>query len=282
VWLAEHADGTRRVLKFPPIEAQQDEMRRDAFIREAWQASRVASNDFVQAEIPTSGPLRYYTMEFVEAPTLHDMLARTTLGVEDTIALGRFLLRAGQELLGHEIAHGDIKPENILVDRRGGGPCFKLLDLGSAAEIFAVTTRAGTASYLAPERFQGGALSERTEIFAIGVTLYRALTRTFPYGEIERYQTPQFDTVTRSLTRVNSSVPPWLEAVIMRALAADSDRRYQHFSEMLYDLEHPNEVQPFYRKDAPLLERNPLLFYQLLCVVLAGLSALLAWRLYLK
>lgn len=281
VWLAQKADGTKHVLKFPPLEARQEEMRRDAFIREAWQASRVDSDDFVRAAIPSSGTLRYYTMEFVEAPTLHDALATTALAVEDTIILGRFLLRAGQALLRHEIAHGDIKPENILTERGApGGTRFKLLDLGSAAEIFSVTTRAGTASYLAPERFQGAALSERTEIFAIGVTLYRALTRSFPYGEIERFQTPRFDTTPKRVTRLNASVPPWLEAIIMRAIAPEPDSRYQHFSEMAYDLEHPQSVEPFYRKDAPLLERNPLLFYKLLSASLALLAAALALHLY--
>jgi serine/threonine protein phosphatase PrpC len=279
VWLAERADGTRRVLKFFPLETRDDEIRRDAFIREAWQASRVSSDDFVRAEIPTEGSLRYYSMEYVEAPTLHELLGKAALGVEEVIALGTCLLRATQELLRHEIAHGDIKPENILVERGAAAPRFKLLDLGSAAEIFSVTSRAGTASYLAPERFQGSALSERTEIFAIGVTLYRALSRAFPYGEIERYQTPRFEATPRRLTRINPSVPPWLDAVIMRAIAPEPERRYQHFSEMAYELEHPDQVQPYYRKDAPLLERNPLLFYKLLCAALGVLCAVLAWRL---
>ena len=58
-------------------------------------------------------------------------------------------------------------------------------------EFFSVTSRAGTASYLAPERFQEAPISERTEIFAIGVTLFEALTQAFPFGEIERFQTPR-------------------------------------------------------------------------------------------
>ena len=103
------------------------------------------------------------------------------LAVEDACELAQFLLRTGQFLVRHDLAHGDIKPENILVLRDAADATqFRLLDLGSAAELFSVTSRAGTASYLAPERFRGGALSERTEIFAIGVTLYEALTGTYP------------------------------------------------------------------------------------------------------
>ena len=147
-----------------------------------------------------------------------------------------------------------------------------------AAPIFSVRTRAGTPTYLAPERFTGAAISERTEIFAIGVTLYRALTGQFPYGEIERFQTPRFDATTRAVSRLNTTVPAWLDSVIRRAVEADAERRYGHFSEMAYDLEHPRTVAAYHRKDAPLLERNPLLFYKVLCVVLLVVNVgLLAW-----
>lgn len=281
VWEARHDDGTRLVAKFPPLEAREDETRRDAFIREAWQASRIESPDFVRATIPSAGSLRCYTMEFVEAPTLREVLQTAVLPVEEALALAAFLLRCGQTLLVHDIVHGDIKPENILVIRPpGGAPVrFKLLDLGSAGEVFSNTTRAGTPSYLAPERFHGAAAAERTEVFAIGVTLYEALTGTLPFGEIERFQTPRFDHAPRPPTRIKPTIPAWLESVVLRALSTDPDRRHQAYSEMLFELDHPAQVEPFYRKDAPLLERNPLLFYKLLCLVLVLLNTFLIWRL---
>jgi serine/threonine protein kinase len=145
---------------------------------------------------------------------------------------------------------------------------FRLLDLGSAAELFSVTSRAGTPSYLAPERFRGGALSERTEIFAIAVTLYESLSGTYPYGEIERVQTPRFEKPPRRLVRLNPAVPPWLDFIILRAIDPEPERRYQNFSEMAYELANPARVGPHHRKDASLLERNPLRFYK-------GLSAAL-------
>ena len=54
----------------------------------------------------------------------------------------------------------------------------------------------------------------------------------------------------------------------MRAVAAEPSNRYQNFSEMAYDLEHPDKVLPYHRQDAPLIERNPLRFYQGLSLVL--------------
>jgi serine/threonine protein kinase len=145
--------------------------------------------------------------------------------------------------------------------RAEGGMELKLIDLGSVVEVFSFQGRAGTPSYLAPERFTGAPMTERTEIFALGVTLYEALTGRLPYGEVEPFQRPAF-TALRSLTALNPHVPPWLEAIISRALAVDVERRYEGYSEMRFELENPAKVRPFHRPGAPLIERNPLLFYK--------------------
>ncbi|MDF3055983.1 MAG: serine/threonine protein phosphatase [Rariglobus sp.] len=277
VWLARRDDGVDHVLKFPPLEALTDEVRADAFIRELWRATRIDSPDFARALTSNEGSLRYYAMEFVDAPTLRETLKKQPLRAEDTADLGRFLLRAGQFLLSRDLVHGDLKPDNVLV-LGDAPPRFQLIDFGSTAEVFSVTSRAGTPSYLAPERFHGAALSERTEIFSIGVTLYEALTRLYPYGEIERFQTPRFDHPPKRPTRLNPAIPLWLETIILRAITPDPAHRYQHFSEMAYDLDHPETVTAFTRRDASLLERDPLQFYKylsfvlfLIVVVLAGL-----------
>ena len=282
VWLANDRAGERLVLKFPPRDAAETEALRDAFVRECWNATRLASADFVRAWAPTEGPLRFYAMEYVDAPTLREVLRAGVLGVEETRELARFLVRAAQTLLRHDLAHGDIKPENVLVLRgagASGGVAFKLLDFGSAAELFAVTSRAGTPSYLAPERFRGAAVAEQTEIFAIGVTLYEALTGAYPYGEIERFQTPRFEATPKRITNLNAAVPAWLESVVLRAIELDRERRYQAFSELAFELENPEKVAPYHRKDAPLLERNPVRFYQWLCVVLVAVIVGLLWKL---
>ncbi len=262
VWLARSEDDRLRVLKFPPVDAFDDELRRDGFVREMWNVTRVDSPDFIHAQIPVEGSLRYYTMDYVEAPTLRDVLKKNPLAVEETILLAKTLLRAAQFLLSRNLAHGDLKPDNILLVADSPAPKFILLDLGSAAEIFSVTNRAGTPSYLAPERFRGSALSERTEIFSIGVILYEVLTRIYPYGEIERFQTPSFERTPRRPSQLNAAIPLWLEAITLKAIAAKADDRYQNFSELVFDLDHPSEVAAYIRRDAPLLERNPLLFYK--------------------
>jgi serine/threonine protein kinase len=168
-----------------------------------------------------------------------------------------------------------LKPENILVLREENSVRFKLIDLGSVAEVFSQQGRAGTPSYLAPERFDGAAMTERTEIFAVGAVLYEALTGKLPHGEVEPFQKPTFGSV-RAVTTLNHHVPPWLEAIVMRATVADPERRQQTYSEILFELENPAKVEPFFRAGTPLLERNPLLFYKIGFFVMLAVALVLA------
>ncbi len=274
VWLARRlADDARRVLKFAPSDARHDERLRSLFCSEIARAQHLASPFFPSSEVPPGDPLCCYSLEYIEAPTLRECLKERPLVAEEVIALGRFLAAAAQFLLAHDLVHGDVKPENILVRRRGSAAEFVLLDFGSVAPLFAPPSRAGTASYIAPERFHGAPHSERTELYGIGVTLFEAATRAYPYGEIERFQNPRFNQPRRP-TRLNAALPDWLEAVLLRSITADPTRRYQHYSQLMFDLEHPDKVEPFFAPDTPLLERNPLLFWQLLAALLAALNLL--------
>lgn len=273
VWLAAR-EGRRWTLKFAPLEARDDDTILERFVKEAWNASRIEGEQFVAAFAPERATVRFYVQEFIEAPSLKTLLSSRRLAVDEGVRLGRFLCAAGANLLAFDLVHGDLKPENILAVADYDRVTFKLVDLGSSAEVFSVTTRAGTSSYLAPERFHGAPISERTEIFAIGVTLYEALTRKFPFGEVERFQTPVFHPPKRP-SALNANVPAWLDHVILRALSIDPERRYQHYSELAFDLAHPERVEPFYQADAPLLERDPLAFYR------TGFWLLLTATLYL-
>ena len=274
VWLARRlSDGTRRVLKFAPGDARHDERLRALFSSEIAQARRLHSKFFPAVEIPPGDPVSCYSLEYIEAPTLRECLASQPLVTEEVIALGRFLTAAAQFLLAHDLVHGDLKPENILVVRRGVAAEFLLLDFGSVAPLFAPPSRAGTPSYIAPERFTGAPHSERTEVYGIGVTLFEAATRAYPYGEIERFQNPRF-AAPRRPARLNPTVPDWLEAALLHAVAVEPAHRYQNYSQLAFDLTHPSEVEPYFAPDAPLLERNPLLVWQLFAAVLAALNLL--------
>ncbi|WP_201352179.1 bifunctional protein-serine/threonine kinase/phosphatase [Hydrogenimonas urashimensis] len=273
-WLAEKK-GVNYVMKFPPVEAAEDEKLLDLFVREAWNASRLKAGFFPKAVIPRNRTVRYYVMAYEEGLTLKEYIRRRPLPVEEAIQLGKFLLQACQYLLKFDLVHGDIKPENIIVTERRGKRLFKLVDFGSIVEIFSIASRAGTPSYLAPERFRGDPISEQSEIFAIGVTLYEALTGKFPYGEIEPFQTPVFGK-PKPLRHFNKTVPAWLESVVMRAIEKERQRRYEVYSEMLWESTHPDKVKPYYPPDISLFEKDPAKVYRILFVVSLFLNIVLS------
>ena len=261
VWLVKK-DAERHVVKFIPQEAETDDsdVLMARFSREAWNASRLHGEFFVPSRKPESGNPYYYVMDYIDAPSLKFLLKTRKLSVDEALELGKFLCRAGQFLLGHELVHGDIKPDNLLVFREGDDISFKLLDLGLASPVFTEASTSGTPSYLAPERFKGAFLTERTEIFSIGATLYESLAGRPPFGAIERFQVPHHGESPR-LGKLNPNVPSWLECVIFKCLSLKQERRYQCYSELLFALNHPKEA-PWDVLGGPLLDRNPLRFYR--------------------
>lgn len=277
VWLAEK-EGRRVVMKFVPAEAESDDdgLIRARFYREAANASRFKDEYFVPASLPENGLGDYYLMDYLEAPSLRFFLKTRRLTVEEAVDLGVFLAKACQRLLRNELIHGDLKPENILIQATSSGATFKLLDLGIAAPVFTDSGTAGTASYLAPERFTGAVVTERTEIYAIGATLYEMLTGRMPQGAIERFQKPRFGAIRRP-SHWNPNVPGWMDAVIMKCLNLDPAHRFQHYSELEFALNHPKAALAGAFVSEPLLTRNPLRFYQIgfwICFLLSLLLLL--------
>lgn len=258
------------VMKFPMAD---DEQSLDEFVREAWTVKQITHKAFGHAWVPETRSMRYYMMELIEGVNLTEYLKNRPISIDSAIALGKFLHRAEAHLLHLGLVHGDIKPENIIVTKKESeaGVDFKMVDFGSIVEIFSTNSRAGTPSYLAPERFSGGVINESTEIFSIGSTLYWALTGKLPYGEIEPFQTPTFKTPKRPV-KLNSNIPLWLDSIIMRSIAADPSQRYRHYSEFFYELKAPEKVKPFFSKETPLIERSPLMFYKIGFFILLALE----------
>jgi len=270
-WLCENK-GVKYVIKFAPYEALEDEVMLDLFVKEVWTAKRLKAGFFPKAVIPKKRTHRYYVMNYIPGVSLKEAIAKKPLSVDMGVELGRFLLKMSQYLMKHNLVHGDIKPENIIVTERRGKQVFKMVDFGSITEAYSNVTRAGTPSYLAPERFAQAPISEHTEVYAIGVTLYEALTGKFPFGEIEPFQTPNFDKLPKRPTTLNPKIPAWLESVILRAVETDPDKRYHNYSEMLYELEHPDRVKPYFDKRASFIERHEKTVYKVGFIVMFVLN----------
>lgn len=272
-WLCEK-NGKKYVLKFAPKEAINDDAILDLFVKEAWNSKRLKAGFFPKAVIPKKRSYRYYVQEVIAGVDLKTHLKKRNLHIDEALVLAKTLLKMSEYLLKFDLVHGDIKPENIMVTQRDGKNIFKVIDFGSMTEVYSLNSRAGTPSYLAPQRFEGKSINESSELFAIGVTLYESLTGKFPYGEIEPFQTPVFKQ-PKSPKLHNNNIPLWLESIILRAISIDDDIRYKNYSNMHYEVDNSDKVKPFFNANASLMEKNPIMVYKVGFYLMLIINAIL-------
>lgn len=260
------------ILKFPhPRVADDDEYRR-AFLREAWVAGQVQSPYVADVvELPPGRRTRLYSvMPYYQGELLEQRLKRAPVSLAEGVDIGIKLAKAVYTLNRVRIIHRDIKPENVML--RDGG--LKLLDLGVARlpglDGDSPSGVPGTPSYMAPELYSGAGGDERSDVYALGVTLYRMFSGGhYPYGEIEPFMRPRFTRRT-PLARYRPDLPAWLEDVVAKATAVEADQRYADAMELAFALENgmARGAQVVARRRS-LYERNPLRFWQVIAALLA-------------
>ncbi|MEW6683636.1 MAG: protein kinase [Nitrospirota bacterium] len=269
------------VLKFPHPRVAGEAAARRAFIREGWIASRVRSPWLANAiDLPPGRQTRLYSVTpYYRGITLEQRLAAGPMTVEEGVRIGVELAKAVYALNRRQIIHRDVKPDNVMVCEGGG---VKLFDLGAARLPGVPASESdvipGTPSYMAPELLDGFAGDERSDVYALGVTLHRLFTGRYPYGEIEAFSRPRFHR-RASPAQLRPDLPAWLDALLLRATAATADDRHQDAMELAFELEQGLAQGPVSkRRPRSLYERNPLLFWQITAslLALALLAALLS------
>ena len=275
------------VLKFPKPLAGADALLRQAMLRESWIAARVRSPWVGEVlELTTERKSGLYTvMPYYPGETLETWLTRSSkVTLAGGIDLALKLAKGVAALHRAGIIHRDIKPDNVIVqpstDHQGAG--LKLIDLGVArlpnSDDFPEQHAPGTPSYMAPELFTGAPGDERSDQFALGVTIYRMFCGRYPYGEIEPFSHPRFRRPTSLLTH-RPDLPAWLDQCLARAVAIDPQQRFEDVLELIFELEHGAiRGAPVNLRRPPLYERNPVRFWQVVAALLAlGLFACL-WQ----
>jgi serine/threonine protein phosphatase PrpC len=269
----DEVEGGDVVLKFPKPRATDDGELRAAFAREAWAGARVHSPGLGQIiELPPGRQSCVYTiMPLYVGELLETRLTRPpSLGLEQGRNITIRLARAVATLHRDGVIHRDIKPDNIILERDGS---LKLIDLGAVRirglEDSPPERIPGTEAYAAPEMFTGEAGNEQTDIFALGVTMFRAYTGEFPYGNSDATSQPA-RTRPLDLTVLRPDLPAWLQAALGRAIARDPVDRFRDMGEFAAEMEAgPARAPMLMHRSLTLYERYPLRFWQ-------GLAALLA------
>jgi serine/threonine protein phosphatase PrpC len=275
-------EGGHVVLKFPKPGPVSAAAQHAAFAREAWVGARVQSPWVCRVlELAPGRQSRLYVaMPLYQGDLLETRLAsRPFIGLEEGRVIAVKLAHAAAALHRAHVIHRDIKPDNVLLEASGG---LKLLDLGvvrlPGLEDGAAAEIPGTAAYMAPEMFAGEPGNEATDIYALGVTLFRAFTGEYPYGESDATSRQRLER-PKDLLLLRPDLPAWLGEVLARAIAADPAARYGEVMELAQEMEAGPAGGPAAAPGPPTLyERYRLRFWQALAALLAIGLIVALWR----
>jgi serine/threonine protein kinase len=251
---------------------------------EEWIARRINSAHVLKAYLQTRKRNYLYTVtEFIEGQTLAQwMIDHPKPDLEIVRNIVKQIAKGLQAFHRLEMLHQDIRPNNIMIDGTG---TVKIIDFGSTrvagiVEIAPPIEQSpilGTEQYSAPEYFLGEGGSSRSDIFSLGVIAYQMLTGRLPYGTQvpkSRTKAAQRKLKYRTARDDERAIPAWVDDAIKKAVHPDPYKRYEELSEFVYDLHHPNKE--FLNKTRPpLLDRNPVVFWQTVSFILALVILLL-------
>jgi serine/threonine protein phosphatase PrpC len=264
-------------IKIPSIDLRDDPAYLKRFMMEEWVARRIDSPHVLKpCLLQRKRNFLYVTTEYIDGQTLTQwMIDNPKPGLETVRDIVEQIARGLRAFHRKEMLHQDVRPDNVMIDATG---TVKIIDFGSTRITGVVEAEPsgihddilGTQQYTAPEYFVGEPATSRSDLFSLGVITYQMLTGKLPYGtQIANARTrSQFNRlVYRPASHGDRDVPSWIDGALEKAVHPNPDKRYDSFSEFLFDLRHPN-ANYLATSSTPLIERNPLLFWKSTTIVL--------------
>lgn len=267
----EIASGRMLILKTLPRSMASNMQAIHNLIAEEWMGKHLPPQHFPQYLTAPPGDRHFlYTVRsYLEGRTLENMLAKGHhFTVDETVQLAIKLTKGLGALHRHNIIHRDIRPGNLHLGTDGR---LRILDLGKAINPgLAHPVEAaypGSRNYTAPEIFANESAGIQSDLYSAGVTLYHLLTEKYPYGDLESPgHGAMYDPVPPA--RYRPDIPPWLDSILLKAVARRGNERFEMPEEFLLALERGEStpLAPFV--PTPLATRDPLFVWK----VTAGIS----------
>jgi serine/threonine protein kinase/Flp pilus assembly protein TadD len=245
--------GRMVAIKFLPSHLASSEDNKARFMREAKSAAVLNHPNILSIyEIDEEDSSLFLVMEFVDGETLKTYIPKVTKGTGlpvaqaiewiEQIAIG---LKTAHDM---NIIHRDIKTENIMITKDGR---LKIMDFGLAklkdhTGITKAGTSLGTLSYMAPEQAHGMPADNRSDIWSLGVVSYEILTGELPFKS--EHEAGLFYIIANEApaapNMLNKKVPHQIDAVVMKMLEKEPEKRFQTVDELIKTLNDiKNDIQ---------------------------------------
>ncbi|MBV1789512.1 bifunctional protein-serine/threonine kinase/phosphatase [Marinobacterium sp. D7] len=274
--------GEQFTLKAPSQNFSEDALYLDGFVREEWVGRCIDHPNVMKTYEPRREKrFLYYLGEYIEGINLREWMHDHPRPPVDEVR--RIVQQAVQGLRAFQRAdmvHQDLKPENIMLDREGR---VKILDFGTVLiagtdELISPLDKSipqGSVNYVAPEYLVGEPGSFRSDLFSLAVIAYEMLTGALPYKEpsVKQVQLKNYAVLDYiPALQHRRDLPLWIEGCLRKALQPNPRYRYEALSEFLHDFTVPNTQLEARIRHRPLVERNPLLLWKLICLGLLLLN----------
>lgn len=223
-----------------------DEETAGRFLREAKHTARLQHEHII--EVFDLGKAEdnslYFVMELLEGESLSTRLRRDgKLSPEITVHIARQICDGLEAAHAAGVVHRDLKPANVMLLSRAGDDHFvKVLDFGVAksttseheTQLTHTGMLVGTVDYMAPEQISGRPVDARTDIYALGVVLYRMLSGHAPFRDagVPALIHAHLNTMPQPLTEITTGIPNELDHVVLRCLAKNPERRFESMAEL--------------------------------------------------
>ncbi len=269
-------------LKTLPPGALHSASARERFVRETWALARldhpgvVAVHDVIRDEHQLA-----YAMEWIDGPTLADVVARvrgtdaekdlaqlfpTLADAKSARDYRRFVAGLGRQLAmalayvhRQRLLHRDIKPSNVLLRSNGEAVLsdFGLVQPEDATHFTQTGAFIGTPAFASPEQLHGHSLDERSDVYSLGATLYFALVGVPPHpGRTSTEVARAMETHEPiALRRLDARIGRDLQTVVQHAIALDPSQRYPTAEELAEDLRRVLQDEPVRARPPGVLRR---------------------------
>ena len=224
----------------------------ERFLREAETALKLKHPNITQVkDFGRDGDIYYIVMEYVQGKTLEEIVDKKgALSEEEVIRIGIEVAKALDYSYKHGvIAHRDIKPQNIMISKDGN---VKVMDFGVAkvSNVSTITSQGsiiGTPYYISPEQAKGKPSDIRSDLYSLGVTLYRLITGRVPFDAETPWSVVNMHITTPPppIEEVRRDVSEDLRRIIYKLLNKDPKKRYQTPEELIKDLEKIKKKEKF-------------------------------------